>query len=319
MVSVRATAARRPAPTTPTLTVVPPAPTPTAAELHRLDSYTPPAATGAASASHAQAATASNHPTLRRGAHGAAVNELQRKLKAAGFDPGPIDGDFGPRTEAAVKAFQRSRGIGVDGVVGPQTWGKLGGVSGSSGSASTGGSGPLLRQGNRGEPVAALQRRLQQLGFDPGSVDGDFGPKTLSAVKAFQRSRGLEADGVVGPRTWNKLGIHVGGHVDGGGAVSGAPGAGASNAAKLAYAKQRAIALGLRITSTTGGNHVAGSYHYRGRAIDVAGTPSQMAQFYREMRRMNPTELFYDPCGGVKYGHDIGPIGGHSDHVHIAF
>ncbi|MFH1807224.1 MAG: peptidoglycan-binding protein [Pseudomonadota bacterium] len=268
-----------------------------------------------------QASTASQ-PTLRQGAKGAAVKTLQQKLKNAGFNPGAVDGDFGPRTRAAVLAFQRSRGISADGVVGPQTWGKLNGTSGSSGtsgSTSTGGSGPVMRQGARGEPVRKLQQRLKDLGFNPGGVDGDFGPNTRAAVVAFQRSRGISADGVVGPQTWNKLGIHVSGSVGGTTGPTGVPGAGASNAAKLDYAKRRAVQMGLRITSTTGGTHAPGSYHYSGRAVDVAGSPSQMAAFYREMRSMNPTEMFYDPLGGVKYGRDIGAIGGHRDHVHIAF
>jgi len=63
--------------------------------------------------------------TLRRPMSGADVMQLQRDLAAAGFDPGPIDGQFGPRTEAAVRAFQRSRSLQVDGIVGPQTRGAL--------------------------------------------------------------------------------------------------------------------------------------------------------------------------------------------------
>jgi peptidoglycan hydrolase-like protein with peptidoglycan-binding domain len=59
--------------------------------------------------------------SLRRGAQGAAVVELQNALKAQGFDPGPADGDFGPQTEAAVKAFQAAKGLEVDGVAGPKT------------------------------------------------------------------------------------------------------------------------------------------------------------------------------------------------------
>ncbi|MFP2925027.1 peptidoglycan-binding domain-containing protein, partial [Pyxidicoccus sp. 3LG] len=64
-------------------------------------------------------------PTLREGAKGAAVVTLQNKLKAAGFNPGAADGAFGPKTEAAVKAFQRARGLVADGIVGPKTWGAL--------------------------------------------------------------------------------------------------------------------------------------------------------------------------------------------------
>lgn len=89
--------------------------------------------------------------------------------------------------------------------------------------------------------------------------------------------------------------------------------------ADLTAAMDRARDLGLRITSTTGGRHAPNSYHYRGRAADVAGAPSAMRQFYTEMARTNPTELFYDPMGGIKHGRSIGAIGGHGDHVHIAY
>lgn len=65
-------------------------------------------------------------PTLRRGSSGASVRELQTLLRNQGFDPGPIDGDFGPKTEAAVKAFQRSKGLVQDGIVGILTWTALG-------------------------------------------------------------------------------------------------------------------------------------------------------------------------------------------------
>ena len=44
-----------------------------------------------------------------------------------------------------------------------------------------------------------------------------------------------------------------------------------------------------------------------------------MSQFYREMSKTNPTELFYDPSGGMKHGRNIGAIGGHGDHVHVAY
>jgi len=61
-------------------------------------------------------------PVLRKGDRGQAVRELQDMLKRLGHNPGPIDGVFGPKTEAAVKAFQKAARIAVDGVVGPQTW-----------------------------------------------------------------------------------------------------------------------------------------------------------------------------------------------------
>ena len=88
---------------------------------------------------------------------------------------------------------------------------------------------------------------------------------------------------------------------------------------QLTAAMHRAGELGLRVTSTTGGTHATHSYHYVGRAADVAGPASAMRQFYTEMSHTNPTELFYDPMGGIKNGRHIPAIGGHSNHVHVAY
>ncbi len=63
----------------------------------------------------------------------------------------------------------------------------------------------VLRLGSRGPEVAELQSRLKAAGFDPGSSDGDFGQRTDTAVRAFQRARGLTDDGCVGARTWSAL------------------------------------------------------------------------------------------------------------------
>jgi peptidoglycan hydrolase-like protein with peptidoglycan-binding domain len=63
---------------------------------------------------------------LRVGSRGQSVLSLQQKLEEAGFSPGPLDGRFGPLTQAAVRAFQQARGLQVDGVAGPATAGALG-------------------------------------------------------------------------------------------------------------------------------------------------------------------------------------------------
>lgn len=61
---------------------------------------------------------------------------------------------------------------------------------------------PFLKFGRKGAAVRRLQERLLRLGFDPLGIDGEFGPNTENAVKAFQQSAGLEVDGKVGPLTW---------------------------------------------------------------------------------------------------------------------
>ena len=70
--------------------------------------------------------------------------------------------------------------------------------------AGSGDSQPVLRQGDSGPEVSDLQRRLNDAGF-PCAVDGIFGPQTDAAVRAFQESRQLAVDGVVGQQTWSAL------------------------------------------------------------------------------------------------------------------
>ncbi|MBQ7978104.1 MAG: peptidoglycan-binding protein [Clostridia bacterium] len=64
---------------------------------------------------------------------------------------------------------------------------------------------PVLRVGSRGNFVRYLQFKLKILGYAVGNVDGVFGQNTASAVRAFQQANGLDADGIVGRRTWYKL------------------------------------------------------------------------------------------------------------------
>lgn len=65
---------------------------------------------------------------------------------------------------------------------------------------------PILRKGNKGYYVGYLQEKLNSFGYNCGKVDKIFGSKTLAAVKAFQKAQNLVVDGVVGPKTWAKLG-----------------------------------------------------------------------------------------------------------------
>jgi peptidoglycan hydrolase-like protein with peptidoglycan-binding domain len=138
--------------------------------------------------------------SLKQGDCGPEVENLQRHLSAAGFEPGKLDGMFGPKTKAAVMAFQRARGLEVDGIAGPRTWSALDSRRGS-------GLRPILKRGVCEPAVVVLQKVLATHGFEPDAMDGVFGPMTERAVLAFQRAKGLEADGIVGPKTWNALGM----------------------------------------------------------------------------------------------------------------
>jgi peptidoglycan hydrolase-like protein with peptidoglycan-binding domain len=76
-----------------------------------------------------------NTPLLARGASGSVVTALQKGLKkysTPATDPGAVDGDFGPKTEAGVKAYQQDRGVQVDGIVGDQTWWVPAGAAGAT-------------------------------------------------------------------------------------------------------------------------------------------------------------------------------------------
>jgi peptidoglycan hydrolase-like protein with peptidoglycan-binding domain len=68
---------------------------------------------------------------------------------------------------------------------------------------------PTLKQGSKGDAVRALQNALKARGYDPGEVDGDFGPATTKAVKEFQGDYDLDVDGIAGPNTWNALNVYV--------------------------------------------------------------------------------------------------------------
>lgn len=169
----------------------------------------------------ALAVLAATPATLRPTATGADVQRLQRLLAGKGYQVAQ-DGKFGAGTEAAVKAFQTANGLTADGVVGARTWQLLMGsqsqtqvgrpaapTSGTQAQAPI--SGPssgatlTLRVNARGPEVMELQQLLNAKGYNVGTPDGKFGSGTLAQVQRFQASLGMEADGVVGRRTWEAL------------------------------------------------------------------------------------------------------------------
>ena len=129
----------------------------------------------------------------------AQVAALQIALRANGFDPGPVDGARGPLTRHALVSFQRRHGLRSDGELGRATRRALG----------TRGR-PLLGQRQLsvsavGWDVAVLEFRLRRYGLAGRAIDGRFTAVTSTALRRYQRHRGLAPDGIAGVLTYRAL------------------------------------------------------------------------------------------------------------------
>jgi len=139
---------------------------------------------------------------IRSGDAGAAVAQIVDLLARLGFLDGELPATYDEQVERAVRAFQQQRGLPADGVVGPATFRRLDEARWSLGDRIlTHLPGNLMA----GDDVFALQRRLLELGFKVGRVDGYFGPQTESGLRDFQRNFGIPADGTCGPATLKAL------------------------------------------------------------------------------------------------------------------
>jgi peptidoglycan hydrolase-like protein with peptidoglycan-binding domain len=147
-----------------------------------------------------------NPGLLVKGDEGEDVRTLQQRLRVAGFYYGNATGIFGPITEEAVKKFQETYKLDVDGIVGPVTLNKLPplGVGGEEAPKRIVDK-DKLTIGDRGEAVRVLQEHLIRAGYLEGEPNGYFGPYTADAVRRFQGANYLAASGVAGPTTRGKL------------------------------------------------------------------------------------------------------------------
>lgn len=138
-----------------------------------------------------------------RGDTGKQVVDIQTRLGALGHFLGKegVDGFFGPHTENAIRAFQQRRLLYADGIVEDNTWTELVEAGYEPGDRLLYLRVPYMR----GDDVLFLQRRLDELGFDCGPVDGIFSPLLEVAVVEFQRNAGLTVDGIVGETTLDRL------------------------------------------------------------------------------------------------------------------
>ena len=142
---------------------------------------------------------------FQSGSVGIEIKQLQERLKALGYYSGETDGEYGAGTKAAVESFQALHGLDADGVAGESTLTLLYAQSAQAfretPAPTATPESKLLSTGDQGEKVIRLQRRLQELGFYSGKIDGDYGKGTRNAVILFQRQHGLDADGIAGEKT----------------------------------------------------------------------------------------------------------------------
>jgi len=230
-----------PASETPTMEPVTPTPDPNqqswTAPSDQPDNITPTPTVGAATIVPGLISTDTPSPDpqatqptlLKRGMQGEAVRNVQAALKRLGYFEGKTDGDFGEYTENAVKEFQLQNKLTPDGVVGPTTLARLGSSAAATAAPKATATPRItpkptvrvtatpkptskpktenvyLSHGASGTNVSQMQSRLIQLGYLTGSASGKVDDITEQAIISFQKRNGLDADGIAGPGTLEKL------------------------------------------------------------------------------------------------------------------
>ncbi len=158
---------------------------------------------------------------LSKGMKGSDVVELQEILLDLDYQlDDKADGIFGSQTEAAIKDFEKDHGEKVDGIVTKDLLEKLIAAQGGDDSNDNNdtvpevnlSNCPTIRKGDKNHYVTLLQTYLKKLGYNLGTygenndgIDGDFGSKTQTAVRAFQKKVNIKVDGICGPNTWSAL------------------------------------------------------------------------------------------------------------------
>ena len=159
---------------------------------------------------------------LTEGMKGSDIEELQEILLDLGYklDNYKADGEFGPETAIAVKEFERDNGLIADGIVDEVLLNKLQEAQGKDDPEDDNeivpsidfSAYPTIRKGSKNNYVTILQTNLKKLGYNLGTygsnkdgIDGDYGSKTVTAVRALQKKANIKVDGICGPKTWEAL------------------------------------------------------------------------------------------------------------------
>ncbi len=143
--------------------------------------------------------------TLFKNRYGSDVEALQDALTELGFFTSRVDGQFGVRTERALKKYQKARGLEVDGVLGAETRRALAEdgyeIPAWYPDVYPDGFERTLKKGMKGMDVRAVQEKLIEKGYLTGRADHIYGNKTRNAVKKFQEDNNLRVTGICNPQT----------------------------------------------------------------------------------------------------------------------
>jgi peptidoglycan DL-endopeptidase CwlO len=228
---------------------------------------------------------------LKVGSRGPAVARVQRALGIR------ADGEFGPKTKRAVRAFQKRHGLLADGVVGPKTRRALFAAKAR----------PKPKRAQKAKQryihawwVVPVQRKLGVL------ADGDYGPVTRRAVRAFQKRKGLVVDGVVGPQTLRALGIRRGATVRTTGGSRRATTV-STRGARVARMAKRYLGIRYRWAgeSPAGGFDCSGFTLFMYRKVGV-GLPHNAAMQFRYGRSVSRSNL---RAGDLVFFNGLGHVG----------
>lgn len=142
-----------------------------------------------------------------KGDHNRSVKQLQKQLEGLNYLNADPKGTYGSKTVDAVRSFQKSHDLKVDGMAGKHT---LSALQKAVSKAKSQGwyNKPVLKKGDNGAAVKKVQSKLKDLGFYGSSVDGHFGSVTEYAVKIFQKDNNINVSGTVGKDTYIALNNH---------------------------------------------------------------------------------------------------------------
>lgn len=228
----------------------------------------------------------SNRPLLKLRSSGSDVRFLQQELKDSGYDPGTVDGVFGPRTERAVKNFQADQGLVVDGIVGKQTWGAL----------SRSDPNPPTDDTSSREQLAQRILNHGNIALWPHSPTNSSSSDGADARSNIRDT----ANGLAARRS--DYGNAPGGSVY-------------LDTRLLGGLLSLANDYSFRINSIAGGSHSANSRHYAGIGVDIGeinGLPVNSSNPY--------CRAFMQQCRNLGATEMLGPgDDGHSTHIHGAW